>query len=336
MTFSYPKYLDAKRTVDERARHPNVWDAFITRLRDAAARAARRGDSLRILEIGGGVGDLAIKIARALPSVPVEYTLVDIEPANLKAARRRLQHALPEAHTSHVLDGLGTTPASSPNHTDTATSSHTMFYLVRDDITCLGDGRTDPPVQKARTRTYDAVCGQAIMDIVPARILLQKASSMLRDKGAIYLPIHFDGRTDFEPLYNPEVDELVSSIYHESMTRTWEDIDGCVHTFNGSRSGRDLITHAESAGLSVMAAGASDWIVLPSDRREGGGADGYPSGEAHFLRCMLHFVESELSASHRISAEEADAWSSARRKQLAAGELAMFVHNLDVLLAHAT
>ncbi len=363
MTFSYPKYLKSKRSIDERARHPGVWNTFLDQLRDAAAGASATRRDIRILEVGGGVGDLAMKILYALPEGSAEYTLVDIDPDNLKAARERFQQAFPEAALSPVLDGIGKIRGESSRHSPTCSSRRLSIYLVRDDITNVDASAAAGSLDIQTLGLYDAICGQAIMDIVPARILLQNLSLMLSPRGVIYLPIHFDGRTDIDPSYDSQVDQMVTDIYHDSMARTWIDADGNVHPYDGSRSGRDLIMHAASANLSVVEAGASNWIVLPSARRDEGRADvpdgrvpdgqvangrsadatfsqaiapgtnHYPAREAYFLQCMLHFIEGELAASEHISDEDAKAWVTARRQQLATGQLAMFVHNLDVLLA---
>jgi SAM-dependent methyltransferase len=356
VTFSYPKYLVSKRTVDERARHPGVWKTFLDRLRASATRASREREPVRILEVGGGVGDLALQILRALPDVAVAYTLIDIEPENLEAARERFRRERPDATVSPVLDGIGNIPSAAPIGKDTKSSRDVVTYFVQDDITRLGNTDSDMQSTHGRVQSYDAICGQAIMDIVPTRILLQKLSLLLKEQGVIYLPIHFDGRTDIDPPYHPKVDHTIARIYHDSMTRTWTDADGNVHKYDGSRSGRDLVMHAASAHLCVVDVGASDWIVLPSRRREGRGVDSgeiqstdamsaetratnsahYPAQEAYFLECMLHFFEGEIAASDQITNEKAEAWLARRRQQLADGDLAMFVHNLDVLLASAS
>lgn len=334
LTFSYPKYLESKRTVDERARHPGVWNSFMERLQDLTAHASGREKPLRILEVGGGVGDLAIKIIRTLPGVSVEYTLIDIDRENLDTARGRLRETFPDVGLTPVLNGADAIPDASPTGGNIEEKGGGInVYLVRDDITCLGGSHSNTPIQSESIPRYDAICGQAIMDIVPARILLEKLSLLLQNNGVVYLPIHFDGRTDFDPSYDSQVDQLVSRIYHDSMARAWENAAGNVHAYDGSRSGRDLIMHAAAADLSVVDVGASDWIVLPSEWREGSDSNQYPVSEAYFLQCMLHFIEGELSVSPHITNHDASAWMSVRRQQLADGELAMFVHNLDVLLA---
>ena len=354
MTFSYPRYLRSKRTVDERARHPGVWNTFIQRLQEKKSDRTRHPEPLRILEIGGGVGDLAISVLRALNEQSVDYTLVDIDTENLRAARERLGNAFPNATVSPIHDGsedaLENTLAPQK---ESKNKIHKNIRLIKKDITNICIGKDNTSERLAHRLLFDAICGQAIMDIVPAQILIDKVGQLLSNNGLMYLPIHFDGRTDIEPTYDATVDQRVSDIYHASMMRHWTDSRGDRYSYNGSRSGRNLVMHAASANLSVVEVGASDWIVLPSNQQEGSANHSrqslsrqtasdsgiaaeichYPAEEAYFLECMLHFIEEELDTSDRISPKEASAWIDTRRRQLRDGHLALFVHNLDVLLA---
>lgn len=53
MRYSFQRYLAAKKTVDDRALHPRLWDGL------TQALAARHGEAeVRILEAGAGVGTM--------------------------------------------------------------------------------------------------------------------------------------------------------------------------------------------------------------------------------------------------------------------------------------
>jgi hypothetical protein len=54
-----------------------------------------------------------------------------------------------------------------------------------------------------------------------------------------------------------------------------------------SMTGRHLFQHLRQLGASILAAGASDWVVHA-------GPSGYPDDEAYFLRHILHTVDEEL------------------------------------------
>jgi hypothetical protein len=80
----------------------------------------------------------------------------------------------------------------------------------------------------------------------------------------------------------------------------------------------------------VLAAGGSDWVVHPRD-------DDYPDDEAYFLHHLVRTVEGALVDETGLTEEtglDDDAfaeWVAARHRDVAAGELALVAHNLDVL-----
>jgi hypothetical protein len=54
-----------------------------------------------------------------------------------------------------------------------------------------------------------------------------------------------------------------------------------------SKTGRKLFTQLQSAGLKILAAGSSDWIVYSTEGY-------YPQGEAYFLHYIIHTIHEEL------------------------------------------
>lgn len=73
------RYLRAKRSVDDRALNPRVFDAF-----DAAVRAL--GRPARLLELGAGVGTMVSRLRARGCLAGARYTLVDRDPQSLSAA----------------------------------------------------------------------------------------------------------------------------------------------------------------------------------------------------------------------------------------------------------
>ena len=136
----------------------------------------------RILEIGGGVGDLAALILRALREQPVDYTLVDIEAKNLRTARERLRNAFPNAAISPVHDGLEnaleTTPVAQEGSRNDVNKS---IHLIRDDITDIFNKSEERLSGLADRLSFDAICGQAIMDIVPAQVITHKIETIVEE-----------------------------------------------------------------------------------------------------------------------------------------------------------
>jgi len=333
VTFSYPRYLEAKRTVDDRARHPRVWTAFLEAASEIAPEHAER--PIRVLEIGAGVGDLATKVLDELESEAVDYTVLDVNPDNLDRARERMASSLDVEATQS--DGV----------VSIAGRSHRIRF-VKDDITSFANrGR-----EQGDGRIYDVIVGQAIIDILPTHISLRIIRSLLADGGLAYLPIHVDGLTEFEPTENHNMDDCIMSLYHDTMQRVYpidaswtldpSDADGSNSDrpdgagagnetvsvqSDGARCGRDLLVYANDAGFDIVDAGSSDWLVRP-----GPTTDRYVGHEDYFLSCMLHFVEEALTDHASIDRSQLEDWLARRRRQLDDAELMLLVHNLDVLL----
>ncbi len=71
----------------------------------------------------------------------------------------------------------------------------------------------------------------------------------------------------------PVLDQKIEDLYHASMD---ERMTNGVKS-GDSRTGRHLFGHLRTAGVDVLAAGASDWVVHA-------GVDGrYPGGRGHLF-----------------------------------------------------
>jgi ubiquinone/menaquinone biosynthesis C-methylase UbiE len=78
------RYLEAKRSVDDRALNRRVLEAFRSRLRELPGRP------LRVLEVGAGLGTMPVRLWQLELVRDARYTLVDRDGASLREAERRL------------------------------------------------------------------------------------------------------------------------------------------------------------------------------------------------------------------------------------------------------
>lgn len=156
---------------------------------------------------------------------------------------------------------------------------------------------------------YDLVVAQALLDLVPIPEAMDAIERALRPEGLAYLPITFDGVSLFLPGH-PDDDDVLDA-YHAAID---------AEPGRDSRAGRRLIQHLRQREGQLLEVASSDWIV----RSRGGG---YPADEAHFLGCVLGFVEDALVDR---DVEAAD-WLTERRRQLDAGGLTYVAHNYDLL-----
>ena len=68
---SFVHYLQSKKSVDDRALNQHVWNTIKDQIR-------HKGKPLKILEIGGGIGTMLIRILDEGFLQDSRYTLVDI------------------------------------------------------------------------------------------------------------------------------------------------------------------------------------------------------------------------------------------------------------------
>jgi SAM-dependent methyltransferase len=297
--YTYPRYLQAKETVDDRALNRRVWETFVDRLQ------RRAGSPCRILEIGAGTGATAKRVVDALRTTSVDslrYTLVDIESDNLTAAREELLRW----SRDEGFDVWG----SESRVVLTGGDVDVSFSLIEADLFDFAEAYDDPPV--------DALIAQAVLDLFDVADALRHLEPLLDAEGLWYLPIHYDGVTAFEPTVDAALDGNIESLYNASMS----DEEG---GRSGSHCGRRLLSHLREQDMDLIDAGASDWVVLAGD-------DGtYRGDEAYFLHHILHFIEEELRGHPDLNEEALAHWLAERRRQIADGDLIYIAHQLDVL-----
>lgn len=82
ITYSFPRYLAAKKTVDDRALNQHVWQLFARHLPPAP----------RILEVGAGIGTMVERLWERRTLAHAHYTALDALPENMAVAQQRLAH----------------------------------------------------------------------------------------------------------------------------------------------------------------------------------------------------------------------------------------------------
>ncbi len=90
--YSFPRYLSAKKTVDDRALNWHVWQAMAEVLPSQA----------RILEIGAGIGTMVERFAENGLLAGRGYTAVDNQPNNIITAKQRLKHLDKDIHLETI------------------------------------------------------------------------------------------------------------------------------------------------------------------------------------------------------------------------------------------
>lgn len=287
------RYLEAKRSVDDRALNPGVWRALVAAVGDAVA------GPWRVIEVGAGIGtmlqrsvdwELFAAVADEHRPLSVSYTLVDIDKGLVERARERL----------------------APWAAELGLPSVELAFDAR-----VGDA-LDPSL--GDEGGWDLVVACAVVDLLPLNEVVSRLSALLRPGGLLYLPITFDGVTALEPIIDPELDDAIVALFHRTM-----DERRCAgRPTGGSRAGRSLHAALVGAGLDVLALGSSDWVVFPRDGR-------YPGDEAFFLHAILATIGEALHGRPELDQHRLASWLEQRHRQVDAAELVYVAHQLDAL-----
>lgn len=334
----YPRYLAAKRTVDDRAVNERV-------LRRLAGELEGR-DRVRVLNLGAGIGGVVERLVErdVFPErCEISCALVDVREENVAAARERL----PAWARS---EGYSVT-----EHTDTVTESidgpDSAGVMERDSGFRIEDGKRTIDIEAHVADAFEAVergewdllVGQAFLDLFDLDETLPRLLSALGPGGLCYFPITFDGGTIFEPRVDLLPSHRLQRAFHAHIDRGGGD----------SRAGRHLLTRLPQEDVAIVAAGSSDWVIHPRSpgvpasadtdaHAAGSDGDAYPADEATFLRFIVDTIADALTEGARDAEDRADdeptiapevlrEWRERRHAHLDSGALVYIAHQLDVL-----
>ena len=99
MARSYSRYLAAKRSVDDRSLNRHVLD------RGRVELAKLEGRSVRIVEVGGGIGTMVARLVEMQMVQQAEYVLLDVDARLLTDARSWLSAWADSRRLAAVDDG---------------------------------------------------------------------------------------------------------------------------------------------------------------------------------------------------------------------------------------
>ena len=288
MEYSFPQYLLSKQSVDDRALNKDVLNALKVHLPQ---------QPIRIIEVGAGIGSMLRRAIRWNIVHQARYVMVDAMAENVEYASAWTPQWAKEAGLS--VEGTGR-------------KLH-LFDEARDVHIQIEQADVFDFIQK-NEEPADLLIAHAFLDLLPMPESLPKLMSLT--KSLAWLTINFDGATMFEPIFDEELDKKIEHLYHESMDKRM--------TGGDSKSGRHLFEHLRNAGIKILEAGASDWVVYAK-------AGNYPEEEEYFLYFILRFFEETLNEHKELDARTFTTWLEKRRAQIANGELVYIAHQMDFL-----
>ncbi len=299
--FSFTRYLAAKKGLDDRALNRQAFNT-LSRSLSAISGAA----PLQVLEVGCGIGTMMERLLDRGVLQNAVYTAIDLEPENIAVARERLRlYAASRGYRLTAAAGgfrLEPRPGQS-------------FQVVLEAIDLY-----DFLEREQGQRGWDLLIAHAFLDLVDLPATLPRLLSLLVEGGFYYFTLNFDGATVFLPGIDAELDRRIEELYHQTMDQ--RRING--RPSGHSQTGRRLSRLLPALGAPVLAAGSSDWLVLP-------GPEGYPADEAYFLHFIIHTLATALHGHPRLPQQRFQDWLEERHRQIERGELIYLARQLDFL-----
>ncbi len=297
---SFIRYLHAKKSVDDRALNLRVWN----QLRGSILGMDSPQHPLRVLEIGGGIGTMLARLLEDGLLPDCDYCLLDINEANTQSA---------PIYLSEWANIAGFEFQQHP-HNDyqiTMPSGKINLKIVCADVFDF--------ISKSRS-SWDLLIGHAVLDLFDLSTAIRRLKAAINPKGLMYFTINYDGHTIFEPQIEPLFEKELLTLYNQSMDERLTD----GKPSGDSQTGRHLFEQLRLAGVELLAAGSSDWVVFS-------GFDGYPHQEADFLGHLIDMIYNEMKTHPGIDQEQLNRWTAERKNQIANHDLVCIVHQLDFL-----
>jgi hypothetical protein len=216
-TFDYQRYLASKRTVEQRALSQHVWSTMM----DSLKRGANL--PLQILELGGGIGSMALRLMEEAGDLAIHYSLVEGSEENLDLAVQEVE----------------------------SKNSRWKFEFSKTDIYDF--------LRAGPGKKWDLLIAHAILDLLDLADAIPQFLTHIKPSGYFYFPVNYDGLTIFEPQVDDSFEDEVLAFYHRSMDERL--VNG--KRSGDSRTGRRLLPGLRSNGAEILAAGSSDWVVYP-------------------------------------------------------------------------
>jgi len=299
--YSFTRYLAAKKSVDDRALNRHVWQSLTRALPQVSPAVP-----LRVLEIGAGIGTMVERLVEWGVLHCGTYTAIDADPETILEGRRRLP-AWMRASGFSVLEEA---------------PSRLICRRDRDAIEVETEA-VDLQCFVTRTRgqrAWDLLIAHAVLDELDIPTTLPSLMASLRPGGLFYFTLTFDGATILLPEVDAALDELIETLYHQTMDQ--RRIDG--QPAGDSCSGRHLFGHLRAAGAELLDAGSSDWVIFA-------GPEGYRDDEAYFLHFIIHTMGSALQGHPQLDPHRFARWVAERHAQIEQGSLVYIAHQMDFL-----
>lgn len=299
-SYSFTRYLSAKRSVDERAFNQHVRQRLLSWL-----ETVPRPKPVRILELGAGIGSMVERLLSTAVLTAAAYTAIDANPDTIAEAQSHVPRWAAESGFRVTETATGTRIQRDQQDVEIRFEAINLFDFI---------------ARERGQQPWDLLVAHALIDLLDVPTTLPLLLSVLSPSGLFYFPITFDGTSILEPAIDPPYDEHIEALYHHTMDE--RIVRG--KPSGDSRTGRHLFAHVRAMGANVLAAGSSDWVVFA-------GPEGYPEDEAYFLHYIIDTMHTALATHPQLDPERFARWIRQRHAQIEDGCLVYIAHQLDIL-----
>lgn len=297
---AFMQYLIVKKAIDDRSINRHVYGVLA---RQIAKKPVNQ--TLSILEVGSGCGTMLARLLEWGLLHDAQYTALD-------------SHAEFVSQTDAYLSEWGL--QWDYKIKIIGDNQRRLFRMEQQvELELINTDLTDF-LKSSPIAHYDLILAHAFLDLVNLDVTLPELVDLVVPGGYLYFTLNFDGMTIFEPTIDPEMDQLIEQLYHDSMDnrRANGQVSG------NSRTGRHLFHSLLDLGLPILAAGSSDWVLYPPD-------NGYSGEEIIFLNYILETIENSLMNSSSLDLAAFKKWIAKRKRQIIDGSLTYIAHQLDIL-----
>ena len=287
-SFDYVDYLDLKKAVDDRSLNMKVWQ----RMADWVLANRQTGKTLRVLEIGAGIGTMTERLLESGLLMDCDYTAVELEPGFSEAAKKR-QHAFAQANAWRF--------ESEHDHEWTLIGDNRKTHIRW----VVGDAMQVHTQFAAGS--FDLIIGHAVIDLLPVPLCMPDILSCLRADGAFYFSLNYAGETLFLPSLT-EDDEILAA-YNRDMDKRFPQLE-----WRPSQTGQILGPWLVNQGHHLLAEGDSDWKLMAR-----------PDEPTNlFIANIIDTIETALTGMPGLID-----WLAVRRQQLLSSQLQFRATNRD-------
>jgi SAM-dependent methyltransferase len=283
----FVRYLSSKKSVDDRALNNHVRDALAAALPKSSPEAR-----VKVLELGAGIGTMIERLVDWKLFACADYTAVDSD-ANCvdEFSRRMARWTAAEGFDFSCRPGNLALIQTQEGEVSIKFEQVDVYDFLSQE--------------NSGGQQWDLGIAHAFMDVVDIGGVLPRFCNLLRPGGLLYLTLNYDGETLFLPELNLGLEKRIMQLYNQSMD---DRITGGRKT-GGCQTGRKLFGHLKVVNAAVLAAGSSDWIVLP-------GPQGYPQDESYFLHYILDTIYNELKGRPEPDQAAFESWVQTRHDEV--------------------